>query len=229
MSTKKHVRIGVIFLLVAAMMAVGLVSAQAAFEGDFEFEIRDGGAVVTGYRGPGGDVVVPDTLGRHPVTRIDNSAFRNIRSLVSIVIPEGVTTIGAFAFQGSFALTGVVLPETLTAFGTNVFKDCTGLREIVIPSRVTVISERMFYDCVGLNVVILPDSITVIEKEAFYNNRGLTNITIPSSVQDIERNSFRNARNVTFVVARGSYAERVAQSRNIPFTHIEDIYEILGN
>jgi len=229
MSTKKHVRIGVIFLLVTAMMAVGLVSAQAAFEGDYEFEIREGSAVITGYRGPGGDVVIPDTLGRHPVTRIDNSAFRNNRTLVSVVIPEGVTTIGAFAFQGCFALTGVILPETLTAFGTNVFKDCTGLREIVIPSRITVISERLFYDCVGLNVVILPDSVTVIESEAFYGNRGLTSITIPASVQSIERNSFNNARNVNFVVARGSYAERVAQSRKIPFTHIEDIFEILGN
>jgi hypothetical protein len=218
-------RTGITLLLVALLMAAGLASAQAAFDGDFEYRVENGAAIVTGYRGSDSDVVVPDTLGALPVTRIDNNAFRNSRTLVSIVIPEGVTTIGGFAFQNCRMLTDITLPESLTAFGASVFKDCVGLREIVLPSRITVISERMFYDCVGLNSVYIPDSVTVIEAEAFYGNRGLTSLTLPGSVQDIAKNMFNNTNNLTLTVEKDSYAERVAKNRSIPFVYIVEATE----
>jgi len=228
MKTMKNARIGVILLLAAIMMVAGLATAQAAFEGDYEYEIEGGGAVITGYRGGGGDIEIPDTINKYPVTRIDVSAFRNNRTLVSVVIPEGVTTIGGYAFQGCFTLTSVTFPESLTAFGKAAFKDCTGLREVVIPGRITTIADRLFYDCVGLNTVVLPDSVTIIDKEAFYGCKGLTDIIIPASVQSIDKKAFEGARNVTFTVEKDSYAQRVAENRRIPFIQMVDASELFG-
>ena len=49
---------------------------------DFEYEIDDGAATITGYTGVGGAVTVPDTLGGFSVTTIGRDAFENWVMLV---------------------------------------------------------------------------------------------------------------------------------------------------
>lgn len=42
---------------------------------DFDFSVTSGKVTITGYRGKGGDVVVPDTIDGLPVTTIGYRAF----------------------------------------------------------------------------------------------------------------------------------------------------------
>ena len=66
----------------------------------------------------------------YAVTTIDESVFTNIGSLVNLVIPEGVISVGANAFKGCSSLNKVELPSTLTAIGASAFENCGHLTHI---------------------------------------------------------------------------------------------------
>jgi len=44
--------------------------AEPAPDADFSYTVSDGKATITGYSGPGGDLVIPSTLGGYPVETI---------------------------------------------------------------------------------------------------------------------------------------------------------------
>lgn len=77
-------------------------------------------ATITDYTGAGGDVIIPDTLGGHPVKAIGSSAFSFQATMTSITIPDSVTSIGdnAFAFGN---LTSAYFEGNAPTMGSNVF------------------------------------------------------------------------------------------------------------
>ena len=87
-----------------------------------DFVIENG--VLKKYKGPGGDVVIPDS-----VTSIAGSAFAGCSSLTSIVIPESVTSIGDAAFYDCSSLASIVIPEGVKSIGNWAFYGCKGLAD----------------------------------------------------------------------------------------------------
>lgn len=77
------------------------------------------------------------------------------RSITSIEIPSGVTTIGTYAFGYCDSLTAVTMPNTLTSIGTSAFYSCRNLTSIVIPSGVTSIGNSAFRYCTNLNTIYI--------------------------------------------------------------------------
>lgn len=63
----------------------------------------------------------------------------------SIVIGEGITTIGNFAFASCSNLTEVALPSTLISIGDGAFLSCYSLRGIVLPDALESIGDFAFY------------------------------------------------------------------------------------
>ena len=78
------------------------VSAADLREGLYFYTVSNGEATITdiAYAALEGDVIVPDELGGYPVTAIGPNAFSGCNGLISIVIPDTVTSIdhSAFAF-----------------------------------------------------------------------------------------------------------------------------------
>ena len=77
------------------------------------------------------------------------------RSITSIEIPSGVTTIGTYAFGYCDSLTAVTMPNTLTSIGSSAFYSCRHLTSIVIPSGVTSIGNSAFRYCNNLNTIYI--------------------------------------------------------------------------
>ena len=86
----------------------------------------DNNAIITGYGGDGGAVVVPDEIDGYPVVGIEYGAF-SYSGVTSVVIPEGVTYIEEYAFSGCESLAWVSLPSTMETIGTAAFNNCTSL------------------------------------------------------------------------------------------------------
>ena len=113
-----------------------------------------------------GAIVVPDTLGGYPVTRIGDNAFEDCNALTSVSLPATVTRIGDNAFEDCNALTSVSLPATVTSIGEYAFDGCTSLLSVTLPAGLTTIEYYAFYGCSSLSISV-PDGVEV-EDGAFY-------------------------------------------------------------
>ena len=143
-----------------------------------DFVIENG--VLKEYQGQGGDVVIPEG-----VTNIGASAFSGCSSLASVVIPEGVTSIGDEAFYYCQSLTSVVIPEGVKSIGGEAFKYCSSLTSVVIPKGVKSIGNWAFSGCSSLASVVIPEGVTSIGGGAFWDCSSLTSIVIPEGVTSI--------------------------------------------
>ena len=107
----------------------------------------------------------------------DYMYWYSLRSQVkSVIIEDGVTTVGDCAFDCWDALTSVTLPDSVTTIGNQAFDDCTSLTSITIPSSVTSIENYAFGGCVSLTSVTIPSSVTKIGNYAFAGSDAAVNV-----------------------------------------------------
>ena len=120
------------------------------------------------------------------------------KSIKSVVIQKGVTSIGAGAFLGCSNLTSIMIPDSVTSIGGCAFIGCSNLTSITIPDSVTSIGYGAFSFCSNLTSITIPDSVTSIGDRAFWGCSSLTSITIPDSVTGIGKDAFNGVKKVTY-------------------------------
>ena len=170
-----------------------------------------------GYSKPIGDLVIPAQVRGYTVVGLSrirvssglggggfaSGSFEGCVGLVSVVIPNTVTSIGQYAFSGCTGLNSVDIPNSVTLIDGNAFSGCTGLTSIDIPNSVTLIGG--FSGCTGLTSIDIPNSVTSIGNGAFSGCIGLTSVVIPNSVTSIGSNAF-SGFNGTFITIPKSVA-----------------------
>ena len=160
------------------------------------------------YYGDVIDVVIPSTViisGKtFSVTHIEEKCFEFETDLISIEIPNTITSIGNYAFNGCQSLTNISLPNSVISIGDKAFMGCFDLSSITIPNSVTSIGKYAFSDCESLTNVNLPNSITTIQRGTFYCCYSLNSITIPSSVTSIESSVFYECVNLKSITIPNS-------------------------
>lgn len=120
------------------------------------------------------------------------------KSIQTVVIENGVTSIGKSAFSGCLNLTSVTIPSSVTDIGSSAFSK-TGLTSINIPFSVTRIREDTFIYCYNLSSVAIPNSVKSIGSGAFRHCSNLTSINIPIGVTSIEGRTFDGCTSLTSV------------------------------
>ena len=135
---------------------------------------------------------------KNGVTSIADFVFCGCTSLTSVTIPNSVTSIGDWAFYNCTNLTSVTIPDSVTSIGNGAFDSCTSLTSVTIPDSVTSIGSFVFQKCTWLTSVTIPDSVTSIGNGAFFCT-SLTEITIPNSVTSIGADAFRGCTSLTSI------------------------------
>ena len=133
------------------------------------------------------------------VTSIGDYAFYDCGALTSVTIPDTVTVIGDGAFRGCSRLSGMTIPDSVTSIGKSAFRDCCKLTGLTIPDNVTSIGDHAFNGCNGLTSVTLPTSVTRISAGMFYNCWSLSNVTIPNGVTSIGDSAFGKCTDLSSV------------------------------
>lgn len=148
-------------------------------------------------------------VGPPPETTIRGVRVWGLRSLKSVVIPDGAERVGAYWFCRSL-IESVEIPASVVEIGTCAFHNCLMLKRLVFRgagartklgrallarlterSRLKKIGKGAFSECSGLKSVQLPDGLEEIGIRAFANS-GLESIVTPQSVRTIRRGAFCN-------------------------------------
>ena len=118
--------------------------------------------------GYSGDIIIPTEItyqgNKYTVTSIGDNAFYSCFDLISVTIPNSVTSIGDKAFACNTSkkshLTSVNIPESVTSIGEGAFDLCSSLTSITIPKSVKSIGSCLFYGCSSLTSVYISDITT---------------------------------------------------------------------
>ena len=151
--------------------------------------------------------------------------FGRCSSLVSINIPNGVTSIDKHAFCGCSSLTSITIPESVTSIGYYALCSCMFSEENFVNNSSldaksngywgakvfdqelngllirndTVIGCRPF-----VTSITIPNSVTSIGIGAFENCSSLTSVTIPNSVTSIGSQAFWECSSLTSITIPNS-------------------------
>jgi len=162
------------------------------------------------------------------VTSIGDAAFFDCTSLTSIVIPNSVTSIGNYAFNTCSSLTSIIIPDGVTHIGNSAFFDCSNLTSILIPNGITTIKHCTFLFCSGLTSITIPDSVTTIGNYAFSDCSMLISAIIPDSVKEIGDGVFVNCSMLTSVTI-GSSVTNIGRWVFRDCTSLKHLFLFCGN
>ena len=156
------------------------------------------------YTSTDGKVVTPAETGYFNVS-ITSNTYSNGKGVITFSGP--LTTVGRDKGEEPFLncanLKSVVLPNGLKTIGYGAFSLCSGLESVTIPETVTYIKSGAFYDCDKLTAIALPSGLLRIDDNAFASCDLLESVTIPDSVTLIGRGAFSGEKLRAFY---GKYA-----------------------
>jgi len=106
--------------------------------GTFEYEeLDDGTLMLTYYDGNQTNIVIPSEIGGKKVTVIGEYCFiDSYDSIVTVQIPNTITTIGYGAFESCYNLQEITIPNSVTYIGEYAFGYCESLTKLHIPASV---------------------------------------------------------------------------------------------
>ena len=93
-------------------------------------------------------------------------AFSGCKNLKSIVLPEGLLTLGDMAFMYDSSIEKINLPSTLTSLGGSCFTG-TSIRSLTIPGSVKVLGNDKIIESNSLKLVIVEEGVTSIGRHVF--------------------------------------------------------------
>lgn len=150
------------------------------------------------------NVVIPETFEydgtTYTITAIGANAFfseyGDYDDILTLTIPETVTTIGDHAFAKMKTLEVIRLPQGLKEIASDTFTNCISLEEINFPEGLETLNEYACYNCTSLKSVSFGSKIKNISQLVF-DNTCLQSISIDATTPPEIESGTLNSPNIT--------------------------------
>jgi hypothetical protein len=179
---------------------------------NFTYATNNGALTIVSSGGAGGLVSIPAMVYGMPVVGIGQGAFGSDSNLVSISIPNTVTSIEADAFISCFSLTDFFVPASVTNLGSSVFQGCTSLTNVSVGAGVKAIGDSAFDFCSNLTTITVdPFNPTYSSVNGVLLNQAQTTLircpegntgihTVPNGVTNIANAAFARCRMTNVII-----------------------------
>ncbi|MDE6099358.1 MAG: leucine-rich repeat protein [Muribaculaceae bacterium] len=147
-------------------------------------------------------VVIPSIVEydgtEYTVTGIGERAFASSRSMTSLVIPEGITSIGSFSIYNT-GITELVIPSTIVSMGNHAINSNEFLKSVTIKAALTEIPDHCFYSCKVLSEINIPETVEIIGQYALGQTQ-IKEVVMPKVLREIGKNAFQICPSLKSVV-----------------------------
>lgn len=186
---------------------------------------------------------------------IADQAYYKNKTMTTYEFPGNITEIGDFAFARS-GLTSIVIPEGVTSIGYGAFYHCDNLNQVTLPSTIADIEPEAFEETgfienwkesgssdfltAGNGILLayngddstvnIPEGVRIIAPGVFANRPGITAVVLPDTLIKISEGAFEGCSrlkqvsggtNVTVIEDR-AFAECPLETIRIP-DNIEEL------
>lgn len=148
-------------------------------ESDFIYRIENDEVIITGYRGTGGDILIPFYIEDKPVVMIDEKAFYENETITSVSFDGNLDSIGSYAFAYCDSLKSVSLKGMVTDIKSYAFNECSNLTSFSASEGVINISQGAFGSCKSLSYFGIQSKIEYIGNMAFFSCKSLYDFEYP--------------------------------------------------
>ena len=149
-----------------------------------------------------GSITIPGKYNGKNVTSISDYAFADCKDVISVTIPDTVTSIGLGAFFRS-GITSIEIPDSVTTTGGAVFSKCSSLESVKLSANMTElkagnintetyssVGSGFFLECSKLKTVENLDKITTIGEGAFYKCSSFESLKLTTATTSIGKKAF---------------------------------------
>jgi len=208
-------------LLLSVFVCLTLAFSAAA---DSLFEIRADGTL-TAYSGSDTDIVLPDTVDGVTVREVGSRFYKSLPAeTVSITLGANVEVLGINAIRDLASLRTVNLNEGLRRIDASNFYKCAALEEVVIPASVTSI-DNAFTWCPSLRRITFLGVCPEFTSPSFVFGNASKELVIqvPDDQVDAYKAALRDAVRADRITGSGAAARQTAASAG---PNVDDLYEI---
>lgn len=149
-----------------------------------------------------GQLIIPATVNyggtEYTVNAIDWWSFSQRTDIISMVMPDCISSIGASAFINCTSLETITWSKGLKSIGQFSFAECSSLKSVNLPEGLESIGNDCFFKCTDMTEISLPQTLATIGEAAFAGCDSLVSIDIPAGVAVISRNMI-SGKNLTHI------------------------------
>lgn len=177
-----------------------------AFEKQFLFQYVENGneITITKHLSTNAMVTVPDSIAGLLVTRIEDYAFANCKTLHKVTLPESLVAIGDSAFSACWMLEEINFPKSLKHIGEKAFWNCASLSTVDISQDDISIGLRGFAGCVALSSEDCYIAVKGILFQYFWTEESI--LPIGEEVHSVDRDALKECPNFShFVYPNGRF------------------------
>ena len=169
---------------------------------DWIFYEENGTITITGYKGRDTEVVVPNSIGGVPVTKIAGNNLVTESGYTDFLhsggrlwdksICTGVLGDRQYAYHANETITKVTISEGITSIEGGTFCNSIALETVILPDTLEKIGERAFEECASLNNIKWSNSLKEIGYKCFAHCKSLGKVILPNSLINIGHFAFYN-------------------------------------